>query len=386
MIDKKFKFNLGGSLNTASSSGGGGGGTIAGTIANTQVAFGTATDTIGGENDFVYDTANNFLTVEKTKTQVIVEIRNETGATINAGSVVYVDGSHSSGRPLVALADASDSAKMPSAFVVANQLATGNNGYGILTGLLNGLNGSAGNTVFDQTLTTADIGKTVYVSPINAGRLTIDKPTGLTELIQNVGRITDFSGSNAKIAVNNIGRSNDVPNSIDAGQLTVNSSYTFPSSDGTSGQTLVTNGSGTLSFQTPTANQLTIPAVNDENVLAGDLVRYLQNGEGGTLGRVVNANASEEQARDVFLSLSSGATGSTLTLLLGGTATLNFSSSVASTDVGKTVFLSTTDGKATLTPPSTTGDLVVQLGTVILASGATNASVIFRPQFIMEIG
>lgn len=386
MIDKKFKFNLGGSLNTASGSGGGGGGTIAGTIANTQVAFGTATDTIGGENDFVYDTVNNLLTVEKTKTQVIVEIRNETGATINAGAVVYVDGSHSSGRPLVALADASDSAKMPSAFVVANQLATGNNGYGILTGLLNGLNGSAGNTVFDQTLTTADIGKTVYVSPTNAGRLTIDKPTGLTELIQNVGRITDFSGGNAKIAVNNIGRSNDVPNSIDAGQLTVNSSYTFPSSDGTSGQTLVTNGSGTLSFQTPTANQLTVPAVNDENVLTGDLVRYLQNGEGGTLGRVVNANASEEQSRDVFLSLSTGATGSTLTLLLGGTATLNFSSSVASTDIGKTVFLSTTDGKATLTPPSTTGDLVVQLGTVILASGATNASVIFRPQFIMEIG
>jgi hypothetical protein len=386
MIDKKFKFNLGGSINTIGSGGGGGGGTINGTIQNTQVAYGTATDTIGGENDFVYDTVNNLLTVEKTKTQVIVEIRNETGATINAGAVVYVAGSHSSGRPLVALADASDSAKMPSAFVVANQLATGNNGYGILTGLLNGLNGSAGNTVFDQTLTTADIGKTVYVSPINAGRLTIDKPTGLTELIQNVGRITDFSGSNAKIAVNNIGRSNDVPNSIDAGQLTVNSSYTFPSSDGTSGQTLVTNGSGTLSFQTPTADQVIVSAVTDESITDGDLVRYLQNGEGGTLGRIVLANAGETQSRDIFLTLTTGVSGDAVSLLLNGSVNMNFGSSVASTEIGQIVYLSTTDGKATLTPPSTSGDYVIQLGTVIDASGTNRATVIFRPQFIMEIG
>jgi len=384
MVEKKFKFNLGASINTISSSGGGGG-TINGTIANTQVAYGTGTDTIGGENEFVYDDINNLLTVEKVNAQVILEIRNESGSTINAGAVVYVNGSHASGKPLIALADASDNAKMPSFVVVANQIGTGNNGYGILTGQLNGLDGSAGNTVFDQTLTTADIGKTVYVSPTNAGRLTIVKPSGLTELIQNIGRIVDFSGGNAKIEVNNIGRSNDIPNTVNAGQLTVNSSYTFPSSDGTSGQTLVTNGSGTLSFQTPTASQLTVQAVTDESVLTGDLVRFLQNGEGGTLGRVVNANASENQSRDVFVSLSTGAIGSTLNLLLNGSVSLNFSSSIASTAIGQIAYLSTTDGKATLTPPSTTGDVIIQLGTITNASGATNATIIFRPQFIMEI-
>ena len=380
-MNNKYKFGLGGGI-FGGGSGGGGGGTINGTIQATQVAYGTSTDTIGGENDFSYDTTDNFLTVEKTKTQVIVEIRNDTGTTINAGAVVYVSGSHSSGRPLVDLADSSDSAKMPSAFVVANQLPTGNNGYGILTGQLNGLDGSIGNTVFDQTLTTLDIGKTVYVSPTNAGRLTIDRPTGLTELVQNVGRIIDFNGGNAKLSINNIGRSNDVPNSIDAGELTINSSYTFPSSDGTSGQVLVTDGSGTLSFQDP----LSIEVVSDETVVAGDMVRYLQDGEGGTLGRVVNANASEEQARDVFVSLSNGTIGSTIRLFLTGSTQINFSSSVASTDVGKVVFLSTTDGKATLTPPSSTGDVVVQLGTVTSASGSTVATVVFRPQFIMEIG
>jgi len=392
MIEKKFRFNLGGSLNTIGSGGGGGGGTINGTIQATQVAYGTATDTIGGENDFVYDQTNNLLTVEKVKAQIIIEVRNETGTTINAGAVVYVSGTSGSGRPLIALADASDSAKMPSLAVVTNQIPTGNNGYACISGQLNGLNGSAGNTVFDQTLTVSDVGKTVYVSPINAGRLTVVKPTGVSQLIQNVGIIVDFSGSNAKIKVSNIGRSNDVPNSfsttgtINAGGLEVNSSYIFPTSDGSNGQVLVTDGLGTLSFQNPTSEQLAISAVTDESITDGDLVRYLQNGEGGTLGRIVLANASETQSRDIFLTLTTGVSGDTVSLLLNGSVNMNFGSSVASTDIGQIVYLSTTDGKATLTPPSTTGDYVIQLGTVINASGTNSATVIFRPQFIMEIG
>lgn len=134
------------------------------------------------------------------------------------------------------------------------------------------------------------------------------------------------------------------------------------------------------------ASQLTVDAVTDETVATGDLVRYLQNGEGGTLGRVVNANASEEQAKDIYLSLSSGTSGSTLSLLMVGSATIGFSANVLSTEVGKTAYLSTTDGKATTTPPSGTGELVVQLGTVTAASGISSATVIFRPQFVMEIG
>ncbi len=370
------------SLLTLGSSGGGGGGTINGTIASTQVAFGTSADTIGGENDFVYDTTNNLLTTEKIRTQVVVDVRNETGSAIGAGSVVYVNGD----GKLVSLADASDPTKMPSIGIVTNNLGDNQNGYAAISGQVNGLDGSAGNTIFDSTIVSADVGKILYVSPINAGRLTITKPTSLTHLIQNVGRILDLTGSNVRIVVSNIGRSNDVPNTIDAGELTVNSSYTFPSSDGTSGQTLVTNGSGALSFQTPIANQLTVDAVCDESVTSGDIVRYLQNGEGGTLGRVVNANASEEQSRDLYISLSTGSSGSTLSLLLGGSSTLNFSATVANTDIGKTVYLSTTDGKATLTPPSNTGDLVVQLGTVTNATGTSSATVLFRPQFIVEIG
>ena len=40
-------------------SGGGGGGTIEGTIADTQVAFGTAADTIGGSANFIFTQGSN---------------------------------------------------------------------------------------------------------------------------------------------------------------------------------------------------------------------------------------------------------------------------------------------------------------------------------------
>ena len=392
MTTKYYRYNLGGSLSLPSSSGGGGG-TINGTIQATQVAYGTAPDTIGGENEFVYDQTNNLLTVEKVKAQIIIEVRNETGSTIEAGSVVYVTGSHSSGRPLIAKANASDSAKMPSLAVVTNQIATGNNGYACISGQLNGLNGSAGNTVFDQTLTVGDIGKTVYVSPTNAGRLTVVKPTGVSELIQNVGIIVDFSGSNAKIKVSNIGRSNDVPNSfsttgtINAGGLQVNSSYTFPTSDGSSGQVLVSDGLGSLTFQDQSSSQVVVSATTDDNLSVGDLIRYIQSGDGGTIGNVKKAIASDLNSDDVYVAISSATSGNPVNMIMVGETAITFGSIPASSDNGKRVYLSTTSGQATLTPPTATGTLVVKLGTLTGADGVDSSpTVLFRPQFLMENG
>jgi hypothetical protein len=44
--------------------GGGGGGTIGGTIANTQVAFGTGVNTISGDAAFTYNSTDDVLTTE----------------------------------------------------------------------------------------------------------------------------------------------------------------------------------------------------------------------------------------------------------------------------------------------------------------------------------
>jgi len=191
-------------------------GTIEGTIAATQVAFGSALDTITGEAAFTYDTTDNLLTVDKTKTQLIIEVYNNTGSTITNGSAVYIAGDNpaASGRPYVEDARADAASTMPSFGIVTGNIGAASNGYVMVAGALNGLDGTAGNTVFDQTITAADVGKTLYVSPTNAGRLTITKPnSSTTDLIQNIGRILDVTGGGTvKIDVANIGRTNDVPN------------------------------------------------------------------------------------------------------------------------------------------------------------------------------
>jgi hypothetical protein len=356
---------------------GSGSGAIGGTINSTEIAFGTALDTIGGASDFTYDSTNKVLEVEKITSQVVIQIRNETGSTIDAGSVVFVSADGSS-IPLVDLADSSDSAKMPSIAVVSNALGTGSNGYGVLTGQINGLDGSAGNTVFDSTITVADIGKTLYVSPTNPGRMTITKPTGSSELIQNVGRIIDINGGNVKMSVSNIGRSNDVPNSfsttgeIDAGQLTVNSAYSFPTSDGTSGQVLTTDGAGVLSFSS--INSLAL--VCDESISAGDVVRLVSDGDAPTFsnpGRIVKSIATSTNDRTyeaLGVANGAGVAGDTIEVLMFGSRALNFASSPSTANIGQPVYLSSsTGGQVTLTAPTTSNTAVVKVGKLINASG-----------------
>jgi hypothetical protein len=264
---------------------------------------------------------------------------------------------------------------MPSVAIVSNSIATGNNGVGVLTGQINGLDGSASNTVFDSTIVVGDIGKTLYVSDVNPGRLTITKPTGSSELIQNIGRIIDITGGNVKIAVNNIGRTNDVPNSfsttgeIDAGSLTVNSAYSFPTSDGTDGQVLVTDGAGALTFSDPT---LTSSYVADETVAVGELLRVVNSTDSGlTPGRAILANASELDGFDMLgIALSAGVQGDTINVATGGKVSVKFSSAPASTDNGKRIYVGTTYGIASLTAPSSSGDTVYQVGTLVGANGA----------------
>lgn len=188
------------SMITFSGTGGGGGG-IGGSILATQVAYGTASNTIGGDGSFTYQVADEFLTVTKIRTQVVIEVRNETGSTIEAGRAVYISGyAGASGRPLIAYADADDPTKMPSVGIVTNQIGTGTNGFVAISGQLNGLNTS--------TFTEGD---TLYVDNSGNGVLTNIKPTGSADQIQNVGRVL-FSDTNGKIQISNIGRTNDVPN------------------------------------------------------------------------------------------------------------------------------------------------------------------------------
>jgi hypothetical protein len=217
------------SIDTSAASG------LAGSISSTQVAFGTGTDTVGGDANFTFDSTDDVLSVEKIKTQIILEVDNDTASSMSAGSAVYVSGDGT--NPSVSLARADSSSTMPAVGIVTNNIGASSSGYVTINGVIN-----ISDTVIDDTLSDpGDVGKILYVSPTNAGNLTITKPTTSTHLIQNVGKIVGINGSNVKITISNTGRTNDVPNTISiTGSITGSS---IIKSGGTSSQFLKADGS-----------------------------------------------------------------------------------------------------------------------------------------------
>lgn len=69
-----------------------------------------------------------------------------------------------------------------------------------------------------------------------------------------LGTTTATGASTGDLTVSQVG--------LHAGSITINSAYTFPTSDGTNGQVLSTNGSGALTFQSLAATDVTISANN----------------------------------------------------------------------------------------------------------------------------
>ena len=59
---------------------------------------------------------------------------------------------------------------------------------------------------------------------------------------------------------------------------------------------------------------------------------------------------------------------------------------VAASKIGQPCYVSLTAGLVTMTPPSIAGDVVYQVGIVVLADGGTGIDVLLQPQFILENG
>ena len=136
---------------------------------------------------------------------VQVLVKNTSGATIAKGTPVYVTGeTGNSGKIEIAPADSSDSAKMPALGLLLTSLNNNGEGYCVTGGLLEGL---ATGTIDGIGSTAND---TVYVKP--GGGLTLTKPTGSGNLIQNVAKVARVHASNGSLIVSSILRTNDVPN------------------------------------------------------------------------------------------------------------------------------------------------------------------------------
>lgn len=148
----------------------------------------------------------------------LITTKVKAGEALSKGEAVYVSGS-TGDFPVVSLADASDSTKMPSiGLVLEDSLALNDEGHVVTFGEY-----PAG------AFTTFQEGDTLYVSNVTPGGLINTSPCSSVgpDLIQNVGVfIQDTAGSGDKILVTGVGRANDVPNSnVLSDESTVNYVY-----------------------------------------------------------------------------------------------------------------------------------------------------------------
>jgi len=147
---------------------------------------------------------------------VLIEVRNESGTAIARNAAVYVSGEHTSGKPLVDLADASDNALMPAIGLVQDEILNNTEGYVIAAGSVEGL--QLDPAVYND-------GDSLYVSASTPGALTNVKPTGYSagppeavDKVQKVALVTKVSSNatsnNGWAIVMGAGRVNDQNNEI----------------------------------------------------------------------------------------------------------------------------------------------------------------------------
>lgn len=179
-------------------------------------------------------TINNNLTAENLYGDlygpIVFECKNSTGSQIDGGTPVYVSGYYSNnGKPLISPAVGNDVSKMPAVGIVASDLADGSEGHVHVFGEATRLDTSS-----------FDVGDTVYVA--SSGGFTNVRPTGVDELVQNMGRVLRSDNNQGRILLLGPGRTNDVPNSGTFADLTVNGQNILDISNYASGQA-VTNES-----------------------------------------------------------------------------------------------------------------------------------------------
>jgi hypothetical protein len=140
---------------------------------------------------------------------VVISIKNTSGSTIAKGSPVYATGSvGQSGAVEVSPSRADTSGTMPALGLTQVELVHNGEGHAVILG------------VIDQADTSAyTINDSLYVAP--TGGLTNTRPTGGNDLIQKIGRVVRVNQSTGEILVLGAGRTNDVPNVVVAGGLTI---------------------------------------------------------------------------------------------------------------------------------------------------------------------
>jgi hypothetical protein len=142
----------------------------------------------------------------------------------------------------------------------------------------------------------------------------------------------------------------------------------------------------TIDVDTDSLFGQTLELTAGEILAEGDiLVLYDDSG----ITKVRKANAATAGRQDsIAIAMADAAADAIVSvrMLPGTVVSVSFSLAPITSDNGSPVYLSTTNGKASVTPPAGSGDAIIRIGILYGASGSdTTPEVIFRPQFITDI-
>ncbi|MBU2580085.1 hypothetical protein KKF19_04005 [Patescibacteria group bacterium] len=228
----------------------------------------------------------------------LILVRNTSGSTISAGTPVYITGYNvGQGRITIDLADADDSAKYPAIGLTTGSISNNTNGTVISSGVLSGINTSA-----------YAVNDALFLST-TPGTLTSTRPTGASDCIQAVARVSRASATGV-VQVIGAGRCNDIPNTfattVDYAQFNNATSTLFSATTSwlgnllSTGNTLsATNDSG-LHLYDNASNGITV--LDGGNVGIGTTSPLTKLSVQGTAGQPVMNIASSTGASLLYVS------------------------------------------------------------------------------------
>ena len=168
---------------------------VTGSVTLTGITYPT---TDGDNGDIIFTNGAGVLSFGKTT--VYASVKNVSGGTLSKGMPVHASSSVGNTNEVI-VASASNAATMPATFILAQQLNDEEEGLGIVTGFINGVDTSG----FQE-------GQVLYVGE-NGGYTNI-KPSG-SNLIQNLGIVTKIDATNGSGFIYGSGRANDTPNLLE---------------------------------------------------------------------------------------------------------------------------------------------------------------------------
>jgi cytoskeletal protein CcmA (bactofilin family) len=243
-----------------------------------------------------------------------VRFQAKAGENLTNGDVVYISGV-SGQKPVVSKARANSATTMP-AFGLANATVNNNANLEVI---------SFGTFAHGDTTGGAEnweFGDVLYVSSTTAGALTNLKPSGESNLIQNVGKVERVHASSGSIMVAGAGRTAATPN-LNEGKFFIGDSNNYSSIGSFNNQFINTSGTISLSNNIAISGELQGGSldINGNADISGNLTGvddFTASGQiqGGSINLYnTDIDANSDPQLDLYRNSSSPASGDSLGII-----------------------------------------------------------------------